>query len=83
MMLDAGIIPPSVAAWAFPVVSATKIDGPMRFCVDYRTLFLKMKPDKWPPLRRIEELFDDLGGSEWYSTLDLFPVTGKYDYMNL
>ena len=70
-MLEAGIITPSVSAWSFPVVIATKKGGTYRFCVDYRTLNAKMKADKWP-LPKIEEIFDDLQGSTYFSTLDLF-----------
>ena len=70
-MEEAGIIKPSVSAWSFPVVIVRKKGGKPRFCVDYRLLNSKMKPDKWP-LRNIEEIFDDLEGSKVFSTLDLF-----------
>ena len=70
-MLEAGIITTSVSAWSFPVVIATKKGGTYRFCVDYCTLNAKMKADKWP-LAKIEEIFDDLQGSTYFSTLDLF-----------
>ena len=39
--------------------------------MDYRTLNRKMKPDSWS-LPKIEKIFDDLKGSEFYSTLNLF-----------
>ena len=70
-MLKAGIITPSSSAWSFSVVIASKKDGKPRFCVDYRTLNRVMKADSWP-LPKIEELFDELRGSHFFTTLDLF-----------
>ena len=70
-MLEAGIITPSVSAWSFPIVIASKKDGKPRFCVDYRTLNRRMKADRWP-LLKIEEIFDDLEGSAIFTTLELF-----------
>ena len=70
-MLEAGIITPSISAWSFPIVIASKKDGKPRFCVDYRTLNRRMKADRWP-LPKNEEIFDDLEGSSVFTTLDLF-----------
>ena len=70
-MQRARIITPSAAAWSFPVVIATKKDGKLRFCVDYRALNRVMKADKWP-LSKMEEVFDDFEGSKVFTTLDLF-----------
>lgn len=71
MMLDAGIVTPAVPAWPFTVVIAAQKDGSLKFCVDYHTVHRKMKPDKWS-LLLIEEVFDDLAGTNWFTTLDLF-----------
>ena len=70
-MLEAGIITPSVSAWLFPVVIASKKDGKLRFCVDYRALNRRMKADRWP-LPKIEEILGDLEKSAVLTTLDLF-----------
>lgn len=70
-MLWAGIITPASSAWSFPFFIATKKDGKPRFCVDYRALNLVMKADRWP-LPKVQEIFDDLGDSSFFTTLDLF-----------
>ena len=67
-MLEAGIITPSISAWSVPVVIVEK-DGNPRFCVYYRTLNQRMKADRWP-LPKIEEIFDDLEGSAYFTSLD-------------
>ena len=46
-------------------------DGNSSFCVDYRTLNQKMKADRWP-LPKIEEIIDDLKGSAYFSSQNLF-----------
>ena len=69
--MDAGIIVPASSDWSFPVVIASKRDGSLRFCVDYRSLNKVMNADRWP-LPHIEEIFDDLRGKTVFTTLDLF-----------
>lgn len=70
-MLKAGIITPSVSGFSVEVLIASKKDDKSRFCVDYRTLNRRMKADRWP-LPRMEEIIDNLEGSEVLTTLDLF-----------
>ena len=70
-ILEAGIIKLSSSAWSFPVVILSKKDGNPSFCVDYRTLNQRMKADRWP-LPKIEEIFDDLEGSAYFTSLHLF-----------
>lgn len=70
-MLDAGRITPSSCAWSFPVVMISKKDGKSRFCVDYRALNTKMKLNRWL-LPKVTEIFDNLEGSGYFTTLDLF-----------
>ena len=64
------VIQPSQSPWASPVVLVQKKDGSHRFCVDYRGLNSVNKQETFP-LLRIDDLLDQLGGSKYFSTLDL------------
>ena len=70
VMQDQGIIHPSSSPWESPVVLVKKKDGTLRFCVDYRHLNSVTKSDTFP-LPRIDNLFDQLGKAQYFSTLDL------------
>ncbi|KAL5500729.1 hypothetical protein EMCRGX_G012325 [Ephydatia muelleri] len=74
-MLGREVIQPSNSPWASPVVLAQKKDGINRFCVDYRKLNVVTRKDAYP-LPRIDETLEALGGSRWFSTLDL--LTGYW-----
>ena len=69
-MADKGLIEPSHSAWSAPAVLVPKRDGTTRFCIDYRRLNQLTIPDSHP-LPRIDDTLDALGGSCWFSTLDL------------
>ena len=69
-MLEQGIIQPSSSPWASPIILVKKKDGTMRFCVDYRRVNNVTVKDAYP-LPRIDDTFDTLSGSRWFSTLDL------------
>jgi len=68
-MLNTGVIEPSTSPWLSPVVLVKKKDGGVRFCVDYRALNAVTKGDSYP-LPRIEELLDELGPMNIFTTLD-------------
>jgi hypothetical protein len=69
-MLALGVIEPSVAAYASPVVIVRKSDGSNRVCVDYRNLN-KITVFDPEPMPRMEEIFAELSGSKIFSKFDL------------
>jgi hypothetical protein len=66
----AGAVVPSTSPWASPTILVKKKDGSMRLCIDYRKVNSVSKKDAHP-LPRIEDIFDTLSGSQFFSTLDL------------
>jgi len=69
-MFQAGVIEPSSSPWSSNVVLAKKSDGSLRFCVDYRRLNDLTYKDSFP-LPQIDTCLDALGGSMYFSTMDL------------
>ena len=69
-MQDSGIVVPSNSPWSSPVVMVRKKDSTHRFCVDYRRLNATTKADQFP-IPRTDDLLDQIGKSESFSTLDL------------
>jgi hypothetical protein len=66
-MLNNEVITPSLSPWSSPVVLVRKKDGTTRFCVDNRRLNAVTINDAYP-LPRIDDSFDHLSGSCWFST---------------
>lgn len=76
-LLDKGIIRESTSDWASPVLLVSKPDGGVRLCIDYRKLNTILKDDKFP-MGRLDDLFDSLYGSEYFSKLDI--QAGFYNF---
>ena len=68
-LLKEGIIRPSLAPFASPVVVARKPDGSLRFCIDYRDL------NNWTqrihyPLPRTEDCLNKFKKCKYFSRMD-------------
>ena len=69
-LLEKGIIQRSTSPYASPTVLVRKKDGSLRLCIDYRKLNALTVKDVFP-LPRIEESLEALGGSRFFSSLDM------------
>ncbi|GJU92914.1 reverse transcriptase domain-containing protein [Tanacetum coccineum] len=67
---DKGFIRPSHSPWGAPVLFVKKKDGSLHMCIDYRELN-KLPVKNRYPLPRIDDLFDQLQGSRFFSKIDL------------
>ena len=70
LLLEKGLIRPSVSPWGAPVLFAPKNDGGLRMCLDYRALN-KLTIKNKCPIPRIDEIFDRLQGAQYFTSLDL------------
>jgi hypothetical protein len=67
-MVQQNVIEPATCEWASPIVLVSKLDGSIRFCVDYRKFNLITIPDTYP-LPRMDECIA-LGDAVIFTTLD-------------
>ena len=67
---EKGFIRDSSSPWGAPALFVPKKDGSMRMCIDYRKLNRVTIKNKYP-LPRIDDLFDQLRGSKYFSKIDL------------
>ncbi|GJZ41619.1 putative reverse transcriptase domain-containing protein [Tanacetum coccineum] len=69
-LLEKGFIRLSLSLWGATVLFMKKKDGSFRMCIDYRELNKLTIKNRYP-LLRIDDLFDQLQGSNVYSKIDL------------
>lgn len=69
-LIRAGRIYPTTSPYGAPVLFVRKKDGSQRLCCDFRKLNQTTIKSRFP-LPLIDELFDQLHGAKWFSTLDL------------
>lgn len=69
-LVKAGFIRPSKSPFGAPILFVKKKDGSMRMCIDYRALNELTVKNSYP-LPRVDELFDRLHGSRYFSKIDL------------
>ncbi|GKC82470.1 putative reverse transcriptase domain-containing protein, partial [Tanacetum coccineum] len=67
---DKGLIRPSSSPWGAPVLFVKKKDWSFRMCIDYRELNKLTIKNRYP-LPRIDDLFDQLQGSQYFFKIDL------------
>lgn len=71
-LLKSNMIQESTSPFASPALLVKKKFGEWRLCVDYRKLNAYTVKNKFP-MPIVEELFEELYGACWFSTLDLRP----------
>ena len=69
-MLENKITEPSTSPWASPIVLVSKRNGSTRFCTDFRAVNTVKINDLYP-LPNINDCFDALQGTEWFSIIAL------------
>nr|GEW85815.1 hypothetical protein [Tanacetum cinerariifolium] len=67
---DKGFIRPSSSPWGALILFVMKKDGSFIMCIDYRKL-KKLTIKNRYPLPRIDNMFDQLQGSQYFSKIDL------------
>ncbi|GKB78737.1 putative reverse transcriptase domain-containing protein, partial [Tanacetum coccineum] len=67
---DKGFIQPSHSPWGAPVLFVRKKDGSFRMCIDYRELNKLIVKNRYP-FPRIDDLFNQLQGSRYFSKINL------------
>ena len=69
-LLEAGVIRNSHCSWLAPIIVVPKGDGGKHLVIDYRALNKVTRKFVWP-MPKVEDIFSQLNGAKYFSTLDL------------
>ena len=69
-LLEAGVIRNSHSSWSAPIIVVPKGDRGKRLIIDYRALNKVTRKFIWP-MPKVEDIFSQLNGAKYFSTLDL------------
>ena len=69
-LLEAGVIRNSHSSWSAPIIVVPKGDGDKCLIIDYRALNKVTRKFIWP-MPKVEDIFSQLNGAKYFSTLDL------------
>ena len=70
-LIEKGYIWPSVSPWGASILFINKKDSMMWMCIDYHHL-KKLTIKNWYPLPRIDDLFEQVGGSKFFAKIYLW-----------
>ena len=69
-LLEAGVIRNSHSSWSAPIIVVPKGDGGKCLVIDNRALNKVTRKFVWP-MPKVEDIFSQLNGAKYFSTLDL------------
>ena len=69
-LLEAGVIRNSHSSWSAPIIVVPKGDGGKHLVIDYRAPNKVTRKFVWP-MPKVEDIFSQLNGAKYFSTLDL------------
>ena len=69
-LLEAGVIRNSHSSWSAPIIVVSKGDGGKHLIIDHRALNKVTRKFVWP-MPKVEDIFSQLNGAKYFSTLDL------------
>ena len=78
-LLEAGVTRNSHSSWSAPIIVVPKGDGGKRLIIDYRALNKVTRKFVWP-MPKVEDIFSQLNGAKYFSTLDL---RARYHHIRL